>query len=46
MKILSLKYKIHKLVNLAFYFIIFAIGFLLGGGQFEKIFNIFNNIFN
>ena len=46
MRILSLKYKMHKLVNLAFYFIIFAIGFLLGGGKFEKIFSIFSSIFS
>lgn len=44
MKILSLKYKMHKWVNLIFYFIIFAIGYLLGGGNIEKIINIFNNI--
>ena len=30
MKILHLKYKMHKLVNLAFYLIIFILGFLLG----------------
>lgn len=36
MKILQLKYKMHKLVNLAFYLIIFGIGFILGFGA-EKI---------
>ena len=30
MKILSLKYKLHKLVNLVFYLIVFVLGFLLG----------------
>ena len=36
MKLLNLKYKMHKLVNLIFYLIIFGIGFLLGFGA-EKI---------
>lgn len=36
MKLLNLKYKMHKLVNLVFYLIIFGIGFLLGFGA-EKI---------
>lgn len=36
MKILNLKYKMHKLVNLVFYLIIFGIGFLLGFSA-EKI---------
>lgn len=46
MGILKIKYKIHRLVNLAFYFITFALGFILGGGHIEKISNIFNNLFN
>lgn len=33
----KLKYKMHKIVNLIFYFIVFLIGFLLGGGHFEEI---------
>lgn len=36
--IFKIKYKLHHLINVAFYFVFFAIGFLLGGGSFEKIF--------
>lgn len=41
---LKAKYKIHKLVNLLFYFIVFAIGFLLGGGKIEKVIEMFKYI--
>lgn len=41
---LKAKYKMHRLVNIVFYFIVFAIGFLLGGGNFEKIFDMFKYI--
>lgn len=41
---LKAKYKLHKLVNIVFYFIIFALGFLLGGGNYEKVVNMFNSI--
>lgn len=34
---LKIKYKMHRLVNMIFYFIIFALGFLLGGGNIENI---------
>lgn len=34
---LKIKYKMHRLVNMIFYFIIFVLGFLLGGGNFENI---------
>ena len=42
---LKIKYKLHKLVNILFYFLIFIFGFLigLGGGKIEKIFDIFRN---
>lgn len=43
MGILKLKYKLHKFINIAFYFLFFAIGFILGGGNIEKIIYIFNN---
>lgn len=39
---LKVKYKLHKLINIAFYFVAFAAGFLLGGGNFEKIIYFFN----
>lgn len=41
---LKAKYKMHRLINLAFYFIVFAIGFMLGGGEFEKVFDMFKSI--
>lgn len=41
---LKAKYKLHRLVNILFYFIIFALGFLLGGGNYEKVINMFNSI--
>ena len=41
---LKAKYKMHKLVNIIFYFLIFLIGFLLGGGKFEKVFDLFKYI--
>lgn len=40
---LKAKYKMHRLVNLAFYFIVFATGFLLGGGKIEKVFDMFKS---
>lgn len=41
---LKAKYKMHRLVNLAFYFLVFLAGFLLGGGKFEKVFDMFKYI--
>ena len=41
-----LKYKLHRLVNMLFYLIFFAIGFMLGGGSFEKISNIICDFIN
>lgn len=38
------KYKMHKLVNLLFYFLVFACGFLLGGGNIEKVVDMFKSI--
>ena len=40
---LKLKYKMHRLVNLIFYFIVFFIGFIcgIGGGKIEEIKDIF-----
>lgn len=43
MKILNVKYKLHRLINIAFYFVVFGIGFLVGGGRIEKISSLFNN---
>lgn len=43
---LKIKYKMHRLVNLIFYFIIFSVGFMLGGGHIEKIKDYFTYIFN
>lgn len=44
----KLKYKMHRLVNLIFYFIIFAFGFIcgIGGGQIEQIKEIFMRLFD
>lgn len=39
-----LKYKLHKFINIAFYFMFFAIGFILGGGNLEKIIDMFKSI--
>lgn len=39
MNILKYKYKAHKLINLIFYFIVFLLGFLLGGGNLKNITN-------
>ena len=41
--VFKLKRKMHRLVNILFYCFFFAAGFLLGGGTFEKVINIFNN---
>ena len=41
---LKAKYKLHKFINIAFYFIVFAIGFLLGGGNIEKVIDIFKSV--
>jgi hypothetical protein len=40
------KAKMHKFINMAFYFVFFFIGFLVGGGKIEKISSIFNYFFN
>lgn len=40
----KLKYKLHRLINILFYFIIFALGFILGGGKLEKVINTFKSI--
>lgn len=45
MNIFKLKRQAHRLVNIIFYFIVFAIGFIMGGGTIEKMVSIFNNIF-
>lgn len=39
---LKVKYKMHRLVNMIFYFLIFALGFILGGGNIEKVFEVFS----
>ena len=40
-----LKYKMHRFINILFYFIFFCIGFLigLGGAKIEKIFDLFSS---
>lgn len=43
---LKIKYKMHRFVNLIFYFIVFALGFFIGGGKLENIKEIFNILFN
>lgn len=43
---IKLKYKMHKFVNMIFNFLLFALGFILGGGSCEKIFEYFSNLFN
>ena len=42
--IFKLKYKLHHLINILFYFVFFAIGFIMGGGTIEKIISTFNSI--
>ena len=46
MTIFSLKRKAHRFVNMAFYFIFFIIGFIVGGGNIEKISSIINYFFS
>ena len=41
---LKAKYKLHRLINILFYFIVFALGFILGGGHYEKVIDMFNSI--
>lgn len=43
--IFKIKYKLHHLINVAFYLLFFIAGFLIGGGKIEKISDMFN-IFN
>ena len=45
-QVLRLKRKIYYFINAAFYIGFFVIGFLLGGGSFEKIKDFIPNIFN
>lgn len=45
-EMLRIKNKMHKIVNLIFYFIVFLLGFILGGGNNEKIKDIFINLFS
>lgn len=44
MNLFRAKNKAHKLINTIFYFIIFMLGFILGGGNIEKIISLFNSI--
>lgn len=44
-KIFKLKYLLHRFINIIFYLLFFIVGFMLGGGNFEKVSNIFNNFF-
>lgn len=41
-EIFKIKRKLHYFINYAFYFLFFAVGYLLGGGSLEKIFDFFN----
>lgn len=43
--IFKIKGKLHRFINFAFYFVFFAIGFIMGGGSLEKVVSIFNSIF-
>jgi len=43
---LKMKYKAHRFINMFFYFLVFLIGFLLGGGRIENIKDYFSFIFN
>lgn len=42
---LRVKYKMHRLINILFYGLVFIIGFLLGGGKIENFKEIFYNWF-
>ncbi len=42
-EIFKIKRKLIYLINAAFYILFFVIGFLLGGGNIEKISNIIHN---
>lgn len=42
--IFRLKGKLHRFINILFYLVFFILGFLLGGGKFEKINNLFSDI--
>lgn len=44
--IFKLKRKLHSFINSLFYFIFFLFGYFLGGVRFEKVIDVFNNIFN
>ena len=44
MRIFRLKYLLHKLVNLLFYGLVFFLGYMLGGGHYEKVIDMFNGI--
>ena len=41
--VFKLKRKMHRFINILFYFLFFAVCFVLGGGTFEKVINIFNS---
>lgn len=45
-QVFRLKGKLHRFINMTFYFVFFIIGFLLGGGSLEKVSSIFSNFFN
>lgn len=40
--IFKIKRKLHYLVNLLFYFIIFLLGYFVGGGSIEKVSTLLN----
>lgn len=37
---------LHVFINKIFYFLAFALGFILGGGNYEKIYTFFRDLFN
>lgn len=43
--IMKAKRKAHMLVNYAFYFLFFAAGFLVGGGNLQKLIETLKNLF-
>lgn len=41
----KIKRKLHYFINLLFYFVIFLLGYFLGGGSIEKITSLFVLLF-
>lgn len=41
-EVFKLKRKLHYFINLLFYFVIFLLGYFVGGGSIEKVSSLFN----